>query len=49
MFIEANKFDNLLYTVDDEGNDNDCIFKYYHLVKRLYGVSFNFERVKMKH
>ena len=45
-FLTAEEFANLLYTGDDDGHDNDCIFKYYGIVKRLYGISVNTERLK---
>ena len=52
VFIEMNNFfsieglGNLLYEGDDERNDNDFIFKYYSMVKRLYNMSFNIKRLK---
>ena len=51
VFIEMNKFlteeefDNLL----DDGSDNDFIYKYYSMVKRLYNMSFSIKRLNMKH
>ena len=41
MCLTKEEFDNLLYTGDEDGNDNDCIFKYYNLLKRLYNMSYN--------
>ena len=45
-FLTIEGFDNLLYQGDDEGNDNDFIFKYYSMVKRLYNMSFSIKRLK---
>ena len=45
-FLTEEEFENLLYTGDDEGNDNDFIFKYYSMVKRLYDMSFSIRRLK---
>ena len=51
VFIEMNNFltiegfDNLL-ECDDEGYNNDSIFKYYSMVKKLYNMSFNVKRLK---
>ena len=51
VFIEMNNFltiegfDNLL-ECNDEGNINDFIFKYYSIVKQLYNMSFNIQRLK---
>ena len=44
-FLTEEEFGNLLYKGDEEGNDNAFIFKYYNLVKRLYGMSFNIRRL----
>ena len=50
MFIEMNNFltiegfDHLL-ECDDEGYNNEFIFKYYCMVKRLHNMSFNIERL----
>ena len=38
-FLTIEGFGNLLYEGDDEGNDNDFIFKYYSMVKRLYNMT----------
>ena len=32
-FLTKEELGNLLYKGDKEGNDSDCIFKYYNLVK----------------
>ena len=51
VFIEMNNFltiegfDNLL-ECNDEGYNNDFIFKYYSIVKQLYNMSFNIKRLK---
>ena len=51
VFIEMNNFltiegfDNLLEW-NDEGYNNDFIFKYYSIVKQLYNMSFNIKRLK---
>ena len=51
VFIEINNFltiegfDNLL-ECNDEGYNNDLIFKYYSIVKQLYNMSFNIKRLK---
>ena len=51
VFIEMNHFltiegfDNLL-ECNDEGYNNDFIFKYYSIVKQLYNMSFNIKRLK---
>ena len=51
VFIEMNNFvtiegfDNLL-ECNDEGYNNDFIFKYYSIVKQLYNMSFNIIRLK---
>ena len=51
VFIEMNNFltiegfDNLL-ECNDEGYNNDFIFKYYSIVKQLYNMSFNVKRLK---
>ena len=37
-FLTEEEFGNLLYKGNEEGNDNAFIFKYYNLVKRLYGM-----------
>ena len=50
VFIEMNNFltiegfDHLL-ECDDEGYNNEFIFKYYCMVKRLYNMSFNIKRL----
>ena len=44
-FLTEEEFGNLLYKGDEEGNDNDFIYKYYNLVKRLYGMSLNIRRL----
>ena len=36
--------DNLLTECDDEGNNNESIFKYYGMVRRLYNMSFSIKR-----
>ena len=51
VFIEMNNFltiegfDNLL-ECNDEGYNNDFIFKYYSIVKQLYNMSFNIKRLR---
>ena len=51
VFIEMNNFltiegfDNLL-ECNDEGYNNDFIFKYCSIVKQLYNMSFNIKRLK---
>ena len=45
-FLTIEEFGNLLCEGDDEGNDNDSVFKYYSMVKRLYNMSFNIKRLK---
>ena len=51
VFIEMNHFltiegfDNLL-ECNDEGYNNDFIFKYYSIVKQLYNMSFNIKCLK---
>ena len=51
VFIEMNHFltiegfDNLL-ECNDEGYNNDFIFKYHSIVKQLYNMSFNINRLK---
>ena len=51
VFIEMNNFltiegfDNVL-ECNDEGYNNDFIFKYYSIVKQLYNMSFNIKRLK---
>ena len=51
VFIEMNNFltiegfDNLL-ECNDEGYNNDFIFKYYSIVKQLYNMSFIIKRLK---
>ena len=51
VFVEMNNFltiegfDNLL-ECNDEGYNNDFIFKYYSIVKQLYNMSFNIKRLK---
>ena len=51
VFIEMNDFltiegfGNLLHEGDDEGNDNDSIFKYCSMVKKLYNMSFHIKRL----
>ena len=42
-FLTRIEFDHLLTECDDEGNDNDSIFKYYNVVKRLYSMSFDID------
>ena len=50
VFIEMNNFltiegfDHLL-ECDYEGYNNEFIFKYYCMVKRLYNMSFNIKRL----
>ena len=51
VFIEMNNFltiegfDNLL-ECNDEGYNNDFIFKYYSIIKQLYNMSFNIKCLK---
>ena len=45
-FLTIEEFGNLLNEGDDEGHDNDFIFKYYSMVKILYNMSFNIKRLK---
>ena len=42
-FLTRIEFDTLLTECDDEGNDNDFIFEYYNVVKRLYSMSFDID------
>ena len=42
-FLTKEEFHNLLSECDDEGNDNDFIFQYYDMVKRLYSMSFSID------
>ena len=42
-FLTKEEFHNLLTECDDEGNDNDFIFQYYDMVKRLYSMSFSID------
>ena len=42
-FLTRIEFDTLLTECDDEGNDNDFIFQYYNVVKRLYSMSFDID------
>ena len=43
-FLTIEGFDHLL-ECDDEGDNNESIFKYYCMVKRLYNMSFNIKRL----
>ena len=43
-FLTIEGFDHLL-ECDDEGYNNEFIFKYYCMVKRLYNMSFNIKRL----
>ena len=42
-FLTRIEFDTLLTECDDEGNDNDFIFQYYNVVKRLYSMFFDID------
>ncbi|MCR9134349.1 MAG: hypothetical protein NXI08_17405 [bacterium] len=44
-FLTIEGFDNLLTECDDKGHNNDFIFKFYSMVKKLYNVSFNIKRL----
>ena len=43
FFLTKEEIHNLLTECDDEGNDNDFIFQYYDMVKRLYSMSFSID------
>ena len=50
VFIEMNNFLTIegfdhLIECDDEGYNNEFIFKYYCMVKRLYNIAFYFKRL----
>ena len=51
VFIEMNNFLTIegfynLLECNDEGYNNDFIFKHYSIVKQLYNMSFNIKRLK---
>ena len=46
-FLNIQEFGNLIYEGDDEGNDNDFIFKYYSMVKILYNMPFKYKTFKI--